>query len=353
MIEFQWPWVAVILPLPWLLRRMLRPADSPASGALRVPFYAAVAAMAKRDDSTLARHWQRMALLTLTWCLLVIAATNPRWVGDPIALPLQGRDLLLAIDVSGSMEIPDFLLEGEQVNRLAVVKATASDFIERRVGDRLGLVLFGSQAYLQTPLTFDRRTVREMLEDATIGLAGKETAIGDAIGLAAKRLRDSEAKNRTLILMTDGANTAGATDPRQAAAMAASMDVRIYTIGVGSDARRIAVPTLLGTQMINPSRDLDEKLLQDIATQTGGSYFRAKDTEGLEDIYRQLDKLEPREAESDFFRPMRALYFWPLGAALILCFAMGWPSAWRHRPSLAAVARTEVTGDKGEKRQWT
>lgn len=352
MIEFQWPWVALALPLPWLVRRFLRPAHTPASGALRVPFYAALAAMAKQEDN-LAGRWQQLALLTLMWSLLIIAATNPRWVGDPIALPLQGRDLLLAIDISGSMEIPDFLLDGDQVNRLAVVKATASQFIERRVGDRLGLVLFGSQAYLQTPLTFDRRTVSDMLQDASIGLAGKETAIGDAIGLAIKRLRDSGAQSHVLILMTDGANTAGSTDPRQSAAMAREMNLRIYTIGVGSDAQRIAVPTLLGTQMINPSRDLDEKLLQDIAEQTGGSYFRAKDTAGLEAIYRQLDQLEPRESESDYFRPMRALYFWPLGAALLLGFGMAWRTAWRHRRGLSTARRDTAAGKIRDHQQWT
>lgn len=354
MIEFQWPWVALALPLPLLVRAVLKPASDPAAGALRVPFYSAVAQMSEGGKNPLAARWQRLAFLTLMWCALITAGTNPRWVGDPIAMPLEGRDILLAIDISGSMEIPDFTLEGSQANRLSVVKAAASQFIQRRVGDRLGLILFGSQAYLQTPLTFDRTTVAAMLEDATVGLAGKETAIGDAIGLAMKRLRESGTKERVLILMTDGANTAGSVDPRQAAAMAKSMDVRVYTIGVGSDAQRIAVPTLLGTQLINPSRDLDEKLLQDIAAQTGGSYFRAKDTEGLESIYGQLDELEPRKSESDYFRPMRSLFFWPLGAALLITFLMASRSAWSMRT--AGIARrgssSQESIDNRGSNQW-
>lgn len=343
MIDFQWPLAALALPLPWLVRRFIPAAPDRGSGALRVPFFAAVAAIAKRNDSGRVKQWERTALLTIVWCFLVVAACHPRWVGDPIALPQEGRDLLLALDISGSMEIPDFTLNGRQSNRLDVVKSTASEFIQRRIGDRIGLILFGSQAFLQTPLTFDRRTVSDMLVDASIGLAGKETAIGDAIGLGVKRLRETEAKNRVLILMTDGANTAGSVDPLKAAEMAAQLDVRIYTIGVGSDAQRIAVPTFLGTQVINPSRDLDETLLRDIATKTGGDYFRAKDTDGLEAIYKQLDKLEPRESDSDYFRPMRALFYWPLGAALFLAFVLAWPTARRNRPLSISTRRRDAT----------
>jgi Ca-activated chloride channel family protein len=259
----------------------------------------------------------------IIWCLLVSSAARPQWVGDPIALPLTGRDILIAIDVSGSMETPDFNIKGQQVNRLDVVKTTAGEFIQRREGDNLGLILFGTQAYLQTPLTFDRATVKAMLDDATIGLAGKDTAIGDAIGLAVKRLRDNNIEHRILILLTDGANTSGEVDPLKAAELAASEGLKIYTIGIGADSMQVGASFLFGPQTINPSRDLDEKTLKTIADSTGGKYFRARDTQGLEDIYSRLDELEPRESDSEFFRPTQSLFYWPLGLALLLSLLPG------------------------------
>ena len=190
------------------------------------------------------------------------------------------------------------------------------EFIQRRVGDRLGLILFGRQAYLQTPLTFDRETVRTLLHEAVIGLAGKETAIGDAIGLAVKRLQDNDINSRVLILLTDGANTAGEVEPIKAAELAAQHGLKIYTIGIGAD--EMVVSSFFGKQRVNPSADLDEKTLTAIAEKTGGRYFRARDTQQLEQIYHLLDKLEPLEKEAQTFRPTAALYAWPLGLALLL-----------------------------------
>ena len=190
----------------------------------------------------------------MIWGILLLAAARPQWIGDPVALPVSGRDLMMAVDISGSMEIPDFTLRGEQANRLMVVKAVASEFIQRRRGDRLGLVLFGARAYVQTPLTFDRDTVQAMLGEAEIGLAGKETAIGDAIGLIIKRLKEQPHDRRVLILLTDGANTAGDISPIQAAKLAEEQDIRIYTIGVGAD--HMEVPSLFGSRMVNPSKGL-------------------------------------------------------------------------------------------------
>src|SRR5690606_24620840 len=195
------------------------------------------------------------------------------------------------------------------------------DFITRRVGDRVGLILFGREAYLQTPLTFDRETVRTLLDEAVIGLAGKETAIGDAIGLAIRTLEDAgvDEGRRVLILLTDGANTAGAVDPMKAAELAAQRDVVIYTVGIGADA--LMVRSLFGLRQINPSADLDEKTLTTIAEMTGGRYFRARDTAEFAEIYRILDELEPAESEAEGYRPVTELFYWPLGAAAALAFA--------------------------------
>jgi len=233
---------------------------------------------------------------------------------------VSGRDLLLAVDSSGSMAAEDCILDGRPANRLQVVKAAASTFIEQRKGDRLGLILFGSQAYQQTPLTFDRDTVATLLNEAVVRLAGKETAIGDAIGLALKRLRAADTKDRVLILLTDGANTTGEVAPRQAAELAAKEGLRIYTIGLG--AKPMRQETFFGPRIINPSADLDEGTLKDIAEITGGRYFRATDTASLESIYQELDRLEPAARDTEYFRSHQSLFIWPLGLALAISIVL-------------------------------
>ena len=313
MIHFAWPWVLVLLPLPWLLRWWL-PAAPVREAALRVPF---AGDFAQGDDAHgplrgSPRHW--LWLAAAGWLLLVGAAARPQWLGEPIALPVSGRDMMLAVDLSGSMQQEDFLLNGQAVDRLTATKAIAGEFIARRNGDRLGLILFGEQAYLQTPLTFDRKTVNTLLQESAIGLAGQKTAIGDAIGLAAKRLQSQAAEHRVLILLTDGANTAGSILPRKAAELAARTGVKIYTIGIGAD--EMLVRSLFGTRRANPSRDLDEKTLRAIAAATSGRYFRARDTAELEKIYALLDQLEPAEKDTQVFRPRRTLFPWPLALAL-------------------------------------
>ena len=222
---------------------------------------------------------------------------------------------MLAVDISGSMESEDMVIGNRQVTRLTAVKAVASDFIEQRKGDHIGLILFGSQAYLQAPLTYDRETVRQLLSEAQVGLAGKETAIGDAIGLAVKRLRKQPASNRVLILLTDGANTTGSVDPLKAADLAAQEGIRIYSIGVGADER--IVQGLFGPRRF-ASGDLDEVTLKVIADKTGGRYFRARDIRSLQQIYALLDKIEPISEEIESFRPVEEIYYWPLDLVLLL-----------------------------------
>jgi len=202
---------------------------------------------------------------------------------------------------------------------LSVVKQVVGDFVVRRESDRLGLVLFGSQAYLQAPLTFDRSTVNTLLQEAQLGFAGEKTAIGDAIGLAVKRLRLRPESSRVLILLTDGANTSGEVSPLKAAELAKQEHIKIYTVGVG--ASEMTVPGLFGSNFgarrINPSVDLDETTLKTIAESTGGRYFRARNPEELNNIYAILDTLEPVEQNDEVFRPVRSLFYWPLALAFI------------------------------------
>jgi Ca-activated chloride channel family protein len=253
---------------------------------------------------------------TLVWLLLVIAASRPQWVGEIESMPVTGRDLLLAVDISGSMDTQDMILNNTAVNRLKVVKKVAGEFIQRRHGDRVGLILFGSRAYLQTPLTFDTETTATLLDESEIGLAGRETAIGDAIGLAVKRLRDDAAADRVLILLTDGANTSGEVQPLQASGFAARDGLTVYTVGVGAD--EMMVQDFFGSRVVNPSADLDEDTLRAIADQTGGRYFRARDAKSLEKIYEILDELEPVESDVEIIRPVDELFYWPLGIAYML-----------------------------------
>lgn len=309
MLEWAWPWVGVAAVLPLITRYVLRPAAG-VGKAVQVPFYHLA-----RPASSSVRDWVSLFFGILAWAGLVVAAMRPQWVSEPVSLPATGRDLLVAVDISGSMETADLELGGNPATRLAVVKKVVGEFLEERQGDRVGLILFGRRAYLQTPLTFDRNTTRQMLDEAVIGLAGKETAIGDAIGLAVKRLREQPHDQKVLILLTDGANTAGAVEPLKAAQLAAEEGVKVYSIGVGAD--EMLVRSLFGTRRVNPSAELDEKTLTAIAQSTNGRYFRARDTQELRQIYALLDELEPVEQEQDVVRPRSDLFFYPLLAALV------------------------------------
>lgn len=319
MIQFEWVWAFLALPLPWLARKIMSPAQSEREAALRTPFMEDFVDAAQAQPIRAGSRWG-LWIAILAWLLLVTAAARPQWLGDPIEIPTSGRDLMLAVDLSGSMQAEDFDLNGQVVDRLSATKAVAGDFIGRRKGDRLGLILFGENAYLQTPLTFDHKTVHTLLMESVIGLAGKKTAIGDAIGLAVKRLRDNASHSRVLVLLTDGANTAGEVTPVKAAQLAAGVGLRIYTIGVGAD--EIVVQSLFGQRRVNPSQDLDEETLRQIATLTGGKYFRAHSTQELKEIYQLLDELEPVQVESLSFRPTSALFYWPLGIAVLLATMM-------------------------------
>ena len=320
-VSFLWPWIFIILPLPFILRLLLPAAQQDNDAALLVADLDDFRVGESLSSVNTRSRWP-LLLYTLAWVFLVIAAARPQWTGDAVELPVSGRDLMLAIDISKSMDLP-IRHNRRSVSRITATKAVASAFIEKRVGDRIGLILFGDQAYVQSPLTFDRTTVNILLQEAVTGLAGQATAIGDAIGLAVKRLTeqrkteqyraehessnsDARKKNiseeRVLILLTDGVSNRGEISPLKAAELAASKGLKIHTIGIGN----------------RGSRELDETTLRRIARLTGGQYFRAYNTADLQEIYELLDKLEPVEKDVKSYRPIKALFYLPLTVSFIL-----------------------------------
>jgi Ca-activated chloride channel family protein len=353
MIEWVWPWMLALLPLPWLATRLL-PIARTQESALRAPFYdewqqlSATQGRSVGQSSLLPR-----VALWLIWLCLLLAAARPVWIGEAIELPNSGRDLMLAVDISGSMRVEDMQLGNVVGRRIDAVKQVGGQFIERRTGDRLGLILFGSKAYVQSPLSFDTSTVQRFLMEAQIGFAGQETAIGDAIGLAVKRLRERPAESRVMILLTDGQDTASSVSPQEAARLAQRLGIRIYTIGIGAD--EMTVPGLFGSsfgsRQVNPSADLDEEGLQEIAKVTGGQYFRARNPQELANIYALVDQLEPVEQEAETYRPRQALGYLPLLLALAISFMMAlyhWSAGGGFRTLLATdrKATPQAAGEK-------
>ncbi len=314
MINFINPWWWGLLPLPWVIKKWWSPAVSEQKGGLKVPFFSRLYQIIPDKKTQASNSWFWCAYLC--WTLLLIAVSGPEWLEKPIYLNRAGRDIMLAIDLSGSMQIPDMEINHQGANRLQVVKQVAEQFIANRKSDRLGLILFGSKAYLQTPLTFDLSTVRTMLLDATVGLAGSQTAIGDAIGIAIKHLKDYPKNKKVLVLLTDGVNNDGNVSPVEAASIAAKYGIKIYTVGLG--ANQVVVPTLLGPQILDADYELDEETLKEISRLTHGLYFHAANQQELKKVYDQLNHLEQREGDREVFRPRTPLYFWPLGIAFLL-----------------------------------
>ena len=334
MLSWAWPWLLLAAPLPWLAARVLAPARTDASSGLRVSI--ALHDVAAADGAAPVARW-RVAAALLAWLLLVVAACRPQWLGDAESTPRTGRDLLIAVDASGSMSTEDMAIAGRAISRYGAVKTIAGDFIRRRTGDRIGLIVFGSQAYLLTPLTFDRTTVLKQLNDSVVGLPGRQTAIGDAVGLAVKRLQNRPRDQRVLILLTDGVNDAGELDPYKSIDLAVAEHVKIYTIGIGADSMR--VDDFFGSHMVNPSADLDERLLTAMAEKTGGKFYRARDTDELSKIYREIDALEPAADAQQQFRPVDELFYWPLSVALLIGFGLMAGGVVRERIVSAGAAR--------------
>ncbi|WP_054112685.1 vWA domain-containing protein [Marinagarivorans algicola] len=320
MFELSYPLILLLLPLP-IAVYLWAPKVTQQHAALKVPFYHTLVNISGAAISSNGRSLLQKALALALWVMLVIAGAKPQWIGEPIPLQNEGRDIMLAVDLSGSMKAADMEYNGKLLPRVHVVKSVVADFVEQRHGDRLGLILFGDSAYLQAPLTFDRNTVKQLLEEAFLGMAGNATAIGDAIALGIKRLKDRPDAARVLILLTDGENTAGETHPLKAAELAAIAGVKIHTIGVASD---LLIDDGFGffSRSKKASADLDENTLQTIADKTGGQYFRARDTQGLAAIYAALNEIEPIEQDERVYRPIQSLMHWPLAIALLLSIVL-------------------------------
>ena len=326
MLEFAYPWMFVLLILPLFWRGSRQTIGGQ---ALQFKPLAKTAAELSNTKVKTNRFSPRLFALAIIWLGIVTSAAQPRWLGEPVSIPLEGRDMMLAVDLSASMNINDMVIEGQNFNRLDTVKRVLREFIINRKGDRLGLILFADAAYQQTPLTFDLLTVQQMLDEAVHGLVGQRTSIGEAVGLAVKRFNTYESSNKVLILLSDGANTSGQVQPLEALELAKAAGVKIYTVGVGAE--ELVQQGIFGPQMINPSSDLDEQLLTNLATSTGGRYFRARDPKELAQIYQLLDQLEPIARDPLTFRPQQSLLHWPLLIAMLTSSLLLFPQLFRGR----------------------
>lgn len=320
MLELSWPWMFLALPVP-LLIYWLVPRAPRQEAALRVPFYRQLVQL--HTDAS--RHYNKNPLILLCciaiWILVVIASSRPQWVGEPVQIPTTGRDMMLTLDLSGSMEARDMFLNNTQLSRFQVMKAVISDFVDKRQGDRLGLALFAAHAYIMTPMTHDLGTVRKLVEELEIGVIDESaTAIGDAIGLSVKHLREQPENNRVLIVLTDGINNAGELTPVQAAQLARTEGIRMHVVGIASD--QFAQRSLFGNRAGGLRSEIDDDTMAQIAEMTGGRYFRARSLEDMIQIYDELDQMEPIEQDEQTYRPITLLFYWPLGIALLLSYLL-------------------------------
>jgi len=330
MFELAHPWALALLVLPLVMR--LLPPYKESRDSVRVPFFDKLVELSEQRPETGATVLQRdraqLFLVAFMWLCLVLAAARPEWIGPPIEQQKSGRDLMIAVDLSGSMETADFTLpDGRQVDRLTAVKHVLAELGERRSADRLGLIVFGNAPYLQSPFTDDHQVWQQMLDETEIGMAGQSTAFGDAIGLAIKLFRDSDSDNRVLIILTDGNDTGSMVPPVDAARVAASEAIRIYTIAIGD-------PASVGEEA------LDVTTLQRVSELTGGRYFQALDQQQLAAAYRDIGELEPQLYETISFRPRQSLHWVPVATGLCLYLVYHSLGAWqtwrRMRPRRAA-----------------
>ncbi len=312
MLQFEHPWLFLLLliqPLVWWLSPPYREQRE----ALQIPYLRRLAALTRQEPSQAAVVLRRprvlLFLLPLWWALIVTALARPVWLADPIEKTESTRDLMLLVDLSGSMETEDFKdPQGKRVTRLDAVKMVLGDFIDRRKSDRLGLIVFGNEPYLQVPFTRDHEVVRTLLGQTRAKMAGVQTAIGDAIGLAIKHFESSKSEQRAVILLTDGNDTGSKVPPKKAAEIASQRGIPIHTVAVGD-------PKAAGEEK------MDVEALQAISKATKGSFFRADDRAQLETIYRQLDEIEPEKIKALSYRPRFPLFPWPIGAFLVTFLA--------------------------------
>lgn len=317
MTGFAYPMMFLLLALPLVMRVVLPRVNDKNEDALKVPFFDDMRRLSPPGGRSVFGGLRFRRLLgALIWILLVAAAANPQWVGEPSKVPSEGRNLMMVLDISGSMQEADFAIQNQAVRRWDAVRAVANAFVQKRQGDRIGVVLFGERSYLYVPLTYDLKTVSDLLKEADVGMAGTQTAIGDALGLALKTMIDVPAESRVVVLLSDGAANAGVMKPQEAAELAEKMGVKVYTIGAGSDA--VQMMGMFGMMQMPRGDEIDEKTLREIARKTGGRYFRAKNTRELLEIYKEIDALEPVVNDNVFVRPVKMLFYYPLAAAFIL-----------------------------------
>jgi Ca-activated chloride channel family protein len=323
MLAFEYSWIVWLAPLP-LIVRWLVPPHIRAQPAVRVPFLPRLQAADGGASRVAPRRLGRsLATRGAVWLLVLAALARPQWLEPPIERSLPTRDLLLLVDLSGSMEHEDFRNEsGQAVDRLTAAKEVLGDFLARRAGDRVGLVVFGSAPFLQVPFTTDLALCQQLLDETAVGMAGPRTALGDAIGLGIRLFENSDVPTRTIIALTDGNDTDSAVPPVEAARVAKDREITIHAVAMGD-------PTTVGEE------ELDQDALKAVAKTTGGDFFLAMNRSELAGIYDRLDEIETREVKTVSHRPRRDLYFWPLAAALLVSLAA---HAWRLLIGRTAIA---------------
>ena len=331
MLQFDAVWMFALLPLPLVVWRWL-PAHAHRVAAVRAPMFSLLASLtgASPSKGTVVRRRSavRAILLGAMWAATVTSLARPVWLGKPIHIERSARDLLLMVDLSESMSETDVIgANGQKISRLDAVKAVLEGFIEKRKGDRLGLVFFGAAPYLQVPFTPDTSVAAALLDEAVVGMAGNQTMLGDAVGLAVRLFRDSDAKNRVAILLTDGNDTGSLVPPVRAAAIAGRENIVLHVVGFGD-------PTTAGEQPLN------EPVLTEMAKQTGGVYFHASDAKRLDAIYAELDAIEKVAFDARTYTPKRQLFHLPLGAVmvLLLLFVAGLAVGSRRKGTGASIA---------------
>jgi Ca-activated chloride channel family protein len=346
MFDFHWPWMALLFPLPllvrWLWPRQVanmeeRPVETSQTTLLHPSFSRLQLSFGSGKPRKQLGGRLHILLLSLCWASLVTALMRPQWLVPETQVNSRGYDLMLAVDTSRSMTALDFTRDGQPVSRMSVVKGVMDRFIAARSGDRVGLVIFGTLAYIQSPLTLDLGAIRQILGEITPGMAGDATAMGDAMGLAIKKLRLRPEGSRVLLLITDGDNTSGVIPPLQAASLAAREGIRIYTIGVGSDQQEVPMLGSDGRYHLESDAGMKEDILIQISRQTGGAYFRATNTLALEEISRRINELEKTQIERSSILVPHPLYRWPLGLGLLALLLIGlFPEGRMRTPGVVA-----------------
>ncbi|MCQ2914856.1 MAG: VWA domain-containing protein [Alphaproteobacteria bacterium] len=313
MFQFVWPLVFCLLPLPYLIRAILSPVQQ-GGYALSIPFYKDLINIKSTKHNVFKNNYALFKLLFsfIIWFLILSAAARPQWAGEAEKISSDARNVMLVLDLSGSMAEPDFVIGNQQVRRWDAVRYVVSDFIEKRQGDRIGIILFGERAYQYAPLTFDLNTLSTLISEAEVGMAGTQTAIGDALGLALKKSTDIPASSKVIILLSDGVSNAGTLTPEKATELCAKAGVKVYTIGIGSQSKDFI--GFFGPR----SEDIDEESLRKIATDTNALYFRAKTTNELKHVYDEINKIEAIKNDDVYIKPIKELFYYPLSIALLL-----------------------------------